>query len=87
MEAYFTRDKDPHGGNYDVFREMPDLEHLRNTVQEIRQGDMPADVWLQIAFAEHKPDPDNHYDEHYIPYFNEAKVVWTREGGFVDANE
>lgn len=89
MEAYFVRDKDPRGGVYDVFRQMPDEQLLeqRNTIQEVRHGDLPAEIFAGILMAEIKPDELNHFDEHYLPHFEQATVVWTREGGYVNGNE
>lgn len=85
MDAYFVRDKDPHGGNYAVWRTMPDdMSIERNTIQEVRKGDFPAETWMEINFGELKPDPINHYDEIFLPHYEAAEVVWTREGGYVN---
>lgn len=89
MEVYLTLDKDPHGGVYDVFRTMPDdvLLQQRNTIQEIRHGDLDAETFAKILLAEIQPDPINHFDDYYSPSWEQATVVWTREGGFVNGNE
>jgi hypothetical protein len=81
MEAYFVRDKDPWGGTISVFRGMPVASEERITIQEIRHGDFPAEIWLQIFFGEVKPDPVKHHDDIYQQYYDAATVVWTREGG------
>lgn len=86
MEAYFTIDKDPRGGIYDVFRTMPDMTTMRNTVQEVRRGDLPAEIFAQILLGEIKPHPTTMYDEHFAPYWEQATVVWTR-GGNVNGSE
>ena len=87
MDCYIIRDKDPQGGVYEVWRVMPELDVMRNTVQEIRKGTFPAETWMLINFAEIKPDPINHYDELIIPHWEVAEPYWSRKEGFVDGAE
>lgn len=87
MEAYIIRDKDPQGGIYEIWRGVPDMETLRNTIQEIRKGDFPAETWMQMFLAEVQPDPINHYDEIIIEHWEAAEPYWTRKGGFVNGTE
>lgn len=87
MEVYFVRDKDPHGGFLEVFVTMPDVTVERNTLQEIRKGDLPDGIEEGIFNAEITPDPETHYDKFFSPYFQAATVVWTREGGYVNVSD
>lgn len=86
MEVYFARDLDPLGGFLDVWIDMPDLEVQRNTIQEVRKGELPDGIEEGIHNADITPDPDTHYDKFFQPYFDKATVVWTRKGGFVNAS-
>lgn len=87
MEAYFVRDKDPYGGNYSICRGTLDMEQERLTIQEVRKGDFPAELWMQINFGELEIDRVTHYDTYILPYWHDAEVWWTREGGYVNGTE
>lgn len=91
MEAYFVYDNDPQGGHYDVWRDPAPMADspggFRPTIQEIRKGDFPAEIWMQINFAEIQPKLVNHFDDIYKPYFDEAEPYWTRKGGYVNDND
>lgn len=86
MEAYFVRSKDNQGGYFDLYRTAPVMENERKTIVEVRKGNFPPEKWLKISMAETKPDPEVHFDKVYEPYWEKAKVWWTREGGYVDGS-
>lgn len=91
MEAYFVYDTDPQGGHYDVWRDPAPMvegpKGPRPTIQEVRKGDFPAETWMQISFGEIQPKLITYFDELYKPYFEEAELYWTREGGYVDGSD
>lgn len=87
MEVYFARDLDPQGGFLEVFLDMPDMKVHRITLQEVRKGELPDGIEEGIQNAEITPDPKTQWDKFFSPYFKDATVVWTREGGYVNGNE
>lgn len=86
MEAFFVRSLDNQGGYLDLYRSAPVMENERRTVVEVRKGDFPAEKWIKINFAEISPEPDTHFDNVYKPYWDKAKVWWTKEEGFANGS-
>lgn len=87
MDFYFIRDNDPHGGLLCIMRSEPNPDDEKATVQEIRKGEFPAETYLQLMFGEIMPLNGTWHDDLLQPYFDAAKTVWTREGGYVNGAE
>lgn len=86
MKIYFVKDFDPAGGFLDAFLEMPNPRVERVTIAEIREGEIPDDLWNE-HMNEATPHPVTWWDDFYQPYFDEATVLWTRKGGYVNGTE
>lgn len=86
MKIYFVKDYDPSGGFLDAFVDEPNPNVERVTISEIRVGEIPDDLWNE-HLTEGVHDPVTWWDEFYQPYFDEATVLWTRKGGYVNGTE
>lgn len=87
IEAYFVRDSDADGGYFAVGTYPPIMSEQRLTVIEVRKGQFPEATLNGIFAGSVEPSATSFYDEYIIPYYDNATVWWTREGGYVNGTE
>ena len=84
MQVYFVRSADPMGGFFSIYENPVVASEERATIIEIRRGEFPdqtlADIYAGGIVECH---PVYCYDATIIPYWDQAEVWWTREGGYV----
>ena len=78
MQVFMIYDTDPEGGHYAVQRVEPDFKDFRAVVQEVREVEMPDELFLKILLAEIPVDEDGTIDSILEPYFEQGERVWKR---------
>lgn len=80
--TYFIRDTQQNSPTLMIEGGPPNIDLFPPTYQEIRVGNLPDSIWLDLLLNRVQPDPVTWNDSLLQPYFNAAAVYWTREGGY-----
>lgn len=82
MQTYFVRDTQPNSPGLMIEGAPPNINFFAPTYQEVRVGELPDRIWLDILLRNVDPDPVFWFDNLLQQYFDAAEVWWTREGGY-----
>lgn len=81
MVIYLLKDNNPEGGYYCAEGERPDMSIQRSTVVEVRQVEVPDEVWNLVLEGGLPVDdlgtnPNN--DSTWIEWWPSGTTIWTR---------